>query len=134
MFIPQRNTHAIDTNINKIHSAIISKDNDITFGLRYRYNQFSMSIFKDISIRCRWNIKKIQVYWDRAQIVDKEVPIICYTRYRFQYEFKFKLSQEIINNITDNDITTQHKMTLYETPIIQNLFIQNGIKFLQLKV
>jgi hypothetical protein len=78
-----------------------------------------------------WNIRNIQVLWNKDQEVDKEALIICYTKGKYQFEFNNKLLHNKANKITAREVQTERKMMLFETPIARNVFIQKEAEYHQ---
>jgi hypothetical protein len=60
----------------KEYNAILIINDQLFIKFRFRNDQLSTSIFKDISLRCNWNIKFIKVFCNKNQEVEKQVPII----------------------------------------------------------
>jgi hypothetical protein len=75
------------------------------FVIIFSNTQFAASLFKDVAIRCQWNIRGIRIKWSGEQKIDKKVPIIFYTRGDNKFKFQVILTETPSNNLTEVEIS-----------------------------
>jgi hypothetical protein len=109
----------------------IRVNNELEYNLDYGAHQFVRTIFKDVSIKCQWDIRKIEIKWNENQVVDDEISIIHYTQGYFEFTFHVQLMNERANKITEEMIMNKEKMIMPKEVDTANVFIQYGKRFLQ---